>query len=109
MPNLGIPLQKAENEALADFVKGIQRVHSYDYPQDFFDHVAGLWQDTGVKTAFERSHEYQLIDCAEYFLNKVAEVRKDDYRPTDEDILRCRVQTRGVFETKFIVNNVRFQ
>lgn len=42
------------------------------------------------------------------FLNKVAEVRKDDYRPTDEDILRCRVQTRGVFETKFIVNNVRF-
>jgi hypothetical protein len=43
------------------------------------------------------------------FLNKVAEVRKDDYRPTDEDILRCRVQTRGVFETKFIVNNVRFQ
>ena len=65
MTNLGIPLQKAENEVLVDFMKGIHRVHSYEYPQEFFDHVAVLWQDSGVKATFERSHEYQLIDCAE--------------------------------------------
>lgn len=34
-------------------------------PQEFFDHAKKLWDDEGVKACFERSNEYQLIDCAQ--------------------------------------------
>lgn len=33
--------------------------------QEFFDHAKKLWDDEGVKACFERSNEYQLIDCAQ--------------------------------------------
>ncbi len=36
----------------------------FDYPQLFYDHVQKCWADKGVQTCFERSNEYQLIDCA---------------------------------------------
>ncbi len=32
--------------------------------QDFFDAVEKMWDDEGVKNTFQRSNEYQLIDCA---------------------------------------------
>lgn len=33
--------------------------------QEFYDHVKTLWHDEGVKACYERSNEYQLIDCAQ--------------------------------------------
>jgi guanine nucleotide-binding protein G(s) subunit alpha len=30
----------------------------------------------------------------------VGEVKKPDYNPSEQDILRCRVLTSGIFETK---------
>lgn len=33
--------------------------------QEFFEHAKKLWDDEGVKACFERSNEYQLIDCAQ--------------------------------------------
>lgn len=71
--------------------------------QEFFDQVEALWADAGVQACFERSNEYQLIDCAQYFLARLATVRLPDYTPTEQDILRCRVMTTGIFETKFEV------
>lgn len=80
----------------------------FEYPQVFYDHVLQCWSDKGVIACFERSSEYQLIDCAKYFLDKVEDVRKPDYNPSEQDILRCRVMTTGIFETKFEVDKVRF-
>lgn len=34
------------------------------YFQVFYDHVIKCWADKGVQACFERSNEYQLIDCA---------------------------------------------
>ena len=36
----------------------------YFHVQIFFSHCRQLWADAGVQEAFERSNEYQLIDCA---------------------------------------------
>ncbi|KAK2514296.1 hypothetical protein Q9966_015786 [Columba livia] len=33
--------------------------------KEFFEHAKKLWDDEGVKACFERSNEYQLIDCAQ--------------------------------------------
>ena len=50
----------------------------------------------------------KLIDCAKYFLDQIAIVRQPHYKPTDQDVLRCRVLTQGIFETKFSVEKVNF-
>uniref|UniRef100_A0A1I8FFS9 Guanine nucleotide-binding protein G(s) subunit alpha n=1 Tax=Macrostomum lignano TaxID=282301 RepID=A0A1I8FFS9_9PLAT len=42
------------------------------------------------------------------FLDKAEEVGRPDYEPSEQDILRCRVLTSGIFETKFSVDKVQF-
>uniref|UniRef100_A0A8C7H0U2 Guanine nucleotide-binding protein G(Olf) subunit alpha n=1 Tax=Oncorhynchus kisutch TaxID=8019 RepID=A0A8C7H0U2_ONCKI len=94
--------------ALIDYIKSIAPLSDFDYTEEFFEHAKQLWDDEGVKACFERSNEYQLIDCAQYFLNKIESVRSNDYTPTDQDLLRCRVLTSGIFETRFQVDKVNF-
>lgn len=36
----------------------------FNYPPEFYTHTEVLWKDRGVQQTFERSNEYQLIDCA---------------------------------------------
>lgn len=47
------------------------------------------------------------------FLDKVEEVYNDDYVPSDQDILRCRVVTTAIQNIEFNVpdggNQVRFR
>uniref|UniRef100_A0A4W5R0J0 Uncharacterized protein n=1 Tax=Hucho hucho TaxID=62062 RepID=A0A4W5R0J0_9TELE len=42
------------------------------------------------------------------FLDRIESVRSNDYTPTDQDLLRCRVLTSGIFETRFQVDKVNF-
>ncbi|XP_073535110.1 guanine nucleotide-binding protein G(olf) subunit alpha isoform X1 [Phyllobates terribilis] len=103
-----VPLANPENQFRIDYIKSIAPLSDFDYTQEFFEHAQKLWDDDGVKACFERSNEYQLIDCAQYFLERIDHVRQNDYTPTDQDLLRCRVLTSGIFETRFQVDKVNF-
>ncbi|XP_044282374.1 guanine nucleotide-binding protein G(olf) subunit alpha isoform X1 [Varanus komodoensis] len=103
-----VPLANQENQFRADYIKSIAPLSDFDYTQEFFEHAKKLWDDEGVKACFERSNEYQLIDCAQYFLERIDSVSMPDYTPTDQDLLRCRVLTSGIFETRFQVDKVNF-
>ncbi|XP_068093248.1 guanine nucleotide-binding protein G(olf) subunit alpha isoform X3 [Hyperolius riggenbachi] len=103
-----VPLGNPENQFRVDYIKSIAPLSDFDYTQEFFENAQKLWDDDGVKACFERSNEYQLIDCAQYFLERIDQVRQNDYTPTDQDLLRCRVLTSGIFETRFQVDKVNF-
>lgn len=32
--------------------------------EEFFEHISHLWKDEGVREAYHRSNEYQLLDSA---------------------------------------------
>lgn len=65
--------------------------------------ISHLWSDKGIQEAFKRACEYQLSDCAHYFLNNVERLSDPAYVPTTHDILHTRVKTCGIVEVKFII------
>ena len=67
-----------------------------EWPPIFYDHVTALWKDDGIQKTLRRFHEYQLLDSAKYYLEKIDQIRAESYIPTDQDILRCRIMTTQV-------------
>jgi len=105
-----VSLERNSNQESKDFILSQTRLYvdASHYTEEFYDHLQRLWNDRGVQDCHERSNEYQLIDCAKYFLDQIAIVRQPHYKPTEQDVLRCRVLTQGIFETKFSVEKVNF-
>ena len=68
--------------------------------------IARLWGDTGLQEAVSRAWEYQLSDCAHYFLSNVERLSDPGYVPTTHDVLHTRVKTCGIVEVKFIIKVV---
>ena len=108
VPN--VKLRHEENYKSKEFI--LTRTRHYltheDYSEEFFLHLEKLWVDEGVQETYDRSNEYQLIDCTQYFLDRIATIKQPDYSPCDQDLLRCRVLTQGIFETRFVVDKVHF-
>lgn len=71
--------------------------------------MQSLWGDKGVKRCFLRSNEYQLNDSAGYFLDSLPRISAPDYVPTQQDVLRTRVKTTGIIETKFRYKGLLFK
>ncbi|KAF5404699.1 Guanine nucleotide binding protein Gs subunit [Paragonimus heterotremus] len=76
---------------------------------EFFDTCAHLWNDKSVKEAVAKGNEFQLIDCAQYFLDKIDEVRDPRYKPSDDDVLQSRTKTLGIHTESIVFNNVHFE
>ncbi|XP_045483544.1 guanine nucleotide-binding protein G(s) subunit alpha [Harmonia axyridis] len=110
MPKLSptIEIADPDNREKANWILS-QSYQSEKLPEEFYNFCSSLWKDKGVQAAFERSNEFQLIDSAQYFIERLDDIRKENYVPTEQDILRCRVLTREIYELVFQVSNVKFR
>jgi len=63
--------------------------------------LSALWDDSGVKQAYERRSEFTFYHGAEYALENIERFFAEDFVPTDLDILHIRVRHGGISEIKF--------
>lgn len=76
-------------------------------PDTVLDHrltrvVRLLWDSPAVRTMFnERRSEFYIMDSAPYFFDNVERIGNPDYIPNVNDILRARIKTTGVYESRF--------
>ena len=60
---------------------------------------------SGIRDAFDRRREYQLGDSIRYFLDNLDKTNKVEYLPDQSDILHARKATKGINESKIIIDS----
>ncbi|GLV36312.1 G protein alpha f subunit [Carabus blaptoides fortunei] len=96
-----IPFQYEKSEEAAKYIMDMGENQPAEFTDEYYDNVEHLWSDLGVKECYVRSNEFQLIDCAKYFLQKINEIRQPNYLPTEQDILYCRKKTTVITKVEF--------
>ncbi|XP_046403516.1 guanine nucleotide-binding protein subunit alpha-12 [Ischnura elegans] len=71
--------------------------------------LQALWNDSGIKTAFQRRSEYQLSDSVGYFLDNLPRISRLEWTPSNQDILHARRATKGVVECVIPIRGVPFR
>lgn len=116
---LEIPWENNERENDANYAKLIESSNvEIDNFIQWSPYIRRLWQDRGIRRAYERRREFQIVclhllenrgqlysniyifqsDSVSYFLNDIDRLATYDYVPTHKDILHCRKATKGVYE-----------
>ena len=110
MPLLKIEYKDANRSEDAKLI--IQTGHmlnDFELAGNVGDALKRLWGDGGVKECFKHSRKYQLNDSAEYYFVELERLCRKNYTPTEQDVLRTRVKTTGITETKFNYKNLEFR
>eukprot|EP00835_Amoeboradix_gromovi_P000523 NODE_18_length_40692_cov_0.469183.p16 type:complete len:232 gc:universal NODE_18_length_40692_cov_0.469183:11602-10907(-) len=71
--------------------------------------IKELWADSSALTALYRSNEFYMLDSTPYYINESERIAEEDFIPTEQDILRVRIKTTGIVETKFGVQGLNIQ
>jgi len=76
--------------------------------------ITELWSDAGIQRTFEHRVKFQFPDSGTYFFSRCAAdavnaLQSEDYLPTEQDVLRTRVRTTGIVETKFDIDGNQFK
>lgn len=97
-----------ENEFFADAAaaEAYQRIDAMtdQSPQSVFERADDfklLWENAIVQAVYSRRNQFQIVECAAYFLSKVHLVMAENYLPSDNDILQVRVMTKGIVKHPF--------
>lgn len=87
------------NRSLLETVKGVNTKEGLD--EKLGGIFMKLWKDPGIQEAYKRRAEFQLNDNCMYCMENMERMCREDYIPTQNDVVHCRVKTTGVIETHF--------
>jgi len=81
----------------------------YNEVQELGRAIFMLWSLDAVKATFSRrGNTYSFPDNMDYFFAKVPEIMSEQYSPSVEDSLKCRVRTTGMIEYKYDIKDNEF-
>jgi len=70
--------------------------------------IGAMWAEEAIKEVWRRRSNFQLLETVGTFLDKVDEIAQDEYVPTVDDVLLCRVRTSGLVEKRYNIHESRF-
>ncbi|KAJ3431454.1 guanine nucleotide-binding protein g(o) subunit alpha [Anaeramoeba flamelloides] len=83
----------------------VEEIEDYNmqtiFNKEIGNKIKKLWESENIQKVFEKHEAFHLPESAQYFFNKIDQISEDNYLPTDEDIILCRIQTTGVNQFKF--------
>jgi guanine nucleotide-binding protein G(i) subunit alpha len=69
-----------------------------------------LWASEWIQKTHEKAGaEFYVLENISHYIANVDRIASDGYTPDEQDILRARATTTGVYETEFEVNNAHFR
>ncbi|KNE64092.1 hypothetical protein AMAG_09154 [Allomyces macrogynus ATCC 38327] len=77
---------------------------NFDDPQilpDVAIIIESIWKDPVIAKLMLRTSEFYLLDSAPYFFQEIRRIAAPDYAPNEQDVLRARIKTTGIIETRF--------
>ncbi|RWS24537.1 guanine nucleotide-binding protein G(s) subunit alpha-like protein [Leptotrombidium deliense] len=98
-----ITVADSSNQKFVDFINSVSTPEECSFSEQFYDSLQKVWTDEGVQQCFQRCNEYAIMDSAKYFLDQIDTIRRNDYIPSDADILRCRRRTSDIQKIEFEV------
>ncbi|XP_007525124.2 guanine nucleotide-binding protein subunit alpha-12 isoform X1 [Erinaceus europaeus] len=110
---LGIPWQHSENEKHGMFLMAFENPAGLPVEpatfQLYVPALSALWQDSGIREAFNRRSEFQLGESVKYFLDNLDRIGQLNYCPSTQDILLARKATKGIVEHDFVIKKIPFK
>lgn len=85
------------------------RARTVDLTSDLLQRLLALWKDPAVKDVVEKHSEQLTITHLPYFFEHVERITAATYKPTDEDILRCRQRTAGASSATIYIDKNYFE
>jgi len=79
--------------------------------RDVADAILLLWASQFIQNAYSqhRHLNYHLNETAAYFFENIQRIGKEDFIPTEQDVLRARVRSTGIEEAEFKFDNLEFR
>ncbi|ETO17177.1 hypothetical protein RFI_20151 [Reticulomyxa filosa] len=95
------------HDVIAERTKNL--VGNEELTKDIVEDIHTLWNDKGIQKIFQNRYKFQFPDNAPYFFDRMDDIVKPDYIPTQQDLLRSRVRTTSIVETTFEVEGTLFR
>jgi guanine nucleotide-binding protein G(i) subunit alpha len=68
-----------------------------------------LWEDAKIQETYSQRNTFQIIESAQYFIEKVDQVLVDSYCPSLEDVVHAVVRTTGLLDGGITVGSNNFK
>ncbi|KAH8918590.1 guanine nucleotide binding protein, alpha [Atractiella rhizophila] len=106
-----IPLEIQENEKYYDLLTNRpDLMDGQAFPRDYLGPLLSLWNDGGVQKCVARGNEGAVPENMNYFFPKLHEIfNAKSYRPSEQDVLRCRGKTTGITEMAFHISELTYR
>ncbi|KAJ3055514.1 Guanine nucleotide-binding protein alpha-2 subunit [Rhizophlyctis rosea] len=106
---LGLEWEKPQNKDVAERLMsiGIGYDGTFKLTPEIAHDIKSIFDDGAAKVAIDRSNEFYLLDSASYFFSEITRIGSTDYTPSEQDILRARVKTTGIAETRFTMGQLQ--
>lgn len=76
---------------------------------DMWEDLRALSTDKAIRETWLRKAEFQINDSVGYYMDAIDRLSAPSYSPSQQDVLRSRVKTVGIVETRFEIQGAKFK